>query len=108
MRYLFWLISLVTFTYVLIRSFTVTITSDEVWTLNGFAETPLWKIVTSKSPAANNHILNTILTKVCARFSTSEFSLRLPNIHALILNQNSCYKITGLLSKNRFIQLAFF
>ncbi|MBS1780862.1 MAG: hypothetical protein JST70_16160 [Bacteroidetes bacterium] len=107
-NYSFWLIGIVAFCYICVRTFTVAITYDECWTLFGYARTPVWDIVSYSSPAANNHILNSLLTKLCIQFSESEFAIRLPNLLASILYFYAAYKISLLYFKNQWQQLGLF
>jgi len=106
--YLYIITGLVAFAYVGIRTFTVAITCDEGWTLFQYVRAPVWDILTNSFPAANNHILNTLLTKICAQFSESEFSLRLPNLLAFLLYIYTSYKISGIYFKNTVVRLSFF
>ena len=62
------------------RAATSAFTHDEALTYAGFTYEPAW------ARDANNHLLNTWLMRLCAAaFGTSELSLRLPNVLALLL-----------------------
>ena len=62
------------------RAATYPFTHDEALSYASFSYEPHW----AKDP--NNHVLNTVLMRVCANVSgTSELSLRLPNVLALLL-----------------------
>lgn len=107
-KYLYWLVSIIAFSYIAIRTFTVAITYDECWTLFGYARTPVWDIISYGSPAANNHILNSLLTKLCSQFSESEFAIRLPNLLASIVYFYSAYKISSFYFYNTWQRLGLF
>lgn len=96
------------FGYVFIRVFTIPITVDECWTLYSFVRTSVWDIVTIKDPSTNNHIFNTLLTKITSIFSEKEFFLRLPNLLALLLYLSGSYKICRRLFTNRVLGVLCF
>lgn len=96
------------FTYVTIRVFTIPVTIDEAWTLFSFVRHPVWDIITAKNPSTNNHVLNTLLTKLTTVFSEKEFFLRLPNLLSLPLYIYGSYLLSQLLIKNRLLAFAMF
>lgn len=96
------------FSYVSTRVFTVPVTIDEAWTLYSFVRHPVWDIITAKNPSTNNHVLNTLLTKLTTVFSEKEFFLRLPNLLSLILYIYGSYMLTQMLVKNRLLAFAMF
>lgn len=69
--------------YIVVRGFTVGITYDEAWTIDGFVSQGWWDVIAYNSADANNHLLNTVLIKIVhwARGKTL-FLERLPNILA--------------------------
>ncbi|MGN6566833.1 MAG: hypothetical protein ACTHJ0_02710 [Flavipsychrobacter sp.] len=87
-------ISIAAFTYVLIRSLTVSITFDEVWTIKDFVPLPVMYIINYTPPDANNHIINTLLIKLLFAFANHNvFIARLPNVLAFILYQYFGYRL---------------
>src|SRR5690606_16688726 len=96
------------FSYVTTRVFTVPVTIDEAWTLYSFVRHPVWDIITAKNPSTNNHVLNTLLTKLSTVFSEKEFFLRLPNLLSLILYIYGSYMLTQMQVKNRLLAFAMF
>lgn len=94
------------FLYVAIRVFTVDITYDEAWTYFEYVQYPVYQIVSGYSPRANNHILNTLLTKLCCIVSTHQFALRLPNLLAFMLYLYSINKIADLLFNKSLLKIA--
>jgi hypothetical protein len=99
-------ISIVAFLYVAIRVFTVALTHDEGWTYFEYVQYSVYKIVSGFSPRANNHILNTLLTKFCCLFSEHQFALRLPNLLAFALYLYAANKIAGILFKKPLLRTA--
>ncbi|MBW7913778.1 MAG: hypothetical protein H3C54_08815 [Taibaiella sp.] len=102
------LTGLLIFVYVTIRVFTIPVTIDEAWTLFSFVRHPVWDIVTIKNPSTNNHILNTLLTKLTTIFSEKEFFLRLPNLLSLAGYIWGSYLLAKQLMKNRVLAFAMF
>ncbi len=105
---LYALTGLLIFVYVTIRVFTIPVTIDEAWTLYSFVRHPVWDIVTIKNPSTNNHILNTLLTKLTTVFSEKEFFLRLPNLLSLAGYIYGSYLLAKHLFSNRWLALAMF
>lgn len=96
------------FAYVTVRVFTIPLTIDEAWTLYSFVRHPVWDIITIKNPSTNNHILNTLLTKLTTVFSEKEFFLRLPNLLSLPLYIYGSYLLSRLLIQNRLLAFGMF
>ena len=93
MRLVYLIISLVALLYVVLRAWFVPFTCDESWTFTNYFNASIVDVVTATPPLANNHILNTLLTKVTGAFSTGEFALRLPNVLAFLLYAFASFKI---------------
>ncbi|MEM7035904.1 MAG: glycosyltransferase family 39 protein [Bacteroidota bacterium] len=69
--------------YTLYRAAALSITYDEAWSWNTYVRGGWDAILTSTPPAANNHLLNSILMKLSSGlFGDGEFALRLPNVLA--------------------------
>lgn len=94
--------------YVTVRVFTIPVTTDEAWTLYSFVRSPLWDIITIKDPSTNNHIFNTLLTKMTTMFSEKEFFLRLPNLLSLLLYVYGSYMLSKTLITNKILAFAMF
>lgn len=105
---LYCLIGVSIFTYVTVRVFTIPVTIDEAWTLYSFVRHPVWDIVTIKNPSTNNHILNTLLTKLTTVFSEQEFFLRLPNLLSLAGYIFGSYLLAKQLMNNRILAFTLF
>ncbi len=79
----------------LLRAVEVPITHDEAYSYQNYINKPFEEIINSQLPTANNHILNSILSKVSINIlGDTIFSLRLPNLLALIIY---CISSIGLL-----------
>lgn len=107
-RYLFASIALFFFTYVVLCAIYVPLTVDEAWTYGEFIRGDFWNVVTYTHPTANNHILNSLLAKPFALVSSSELSLRMPNVLAYALYLYASFKISTLLFENKFFQICLF
>lgn len=105
---LYCLIGVSIFTYVTIRVFTIPVTIDEAWTLFSFVRHPVWDIITIKNPSTNNHILNTLLTKLTTIFSEKELFLRLPNLLSLPGYIFGSYILSKELLTKRILAFALF
>lgn len=80
--------------YVHIRAYLLAFTYDECWTYGWYAQQPLLDLVLNKDPAANNHILHSILMKWClALFGQVEYFLRLPVLITHFIYLVFTYKI---------------
>ncbi|MBK6983252.1 MAG: hypothetical protein IPH32_00160 [Bacteroidetes bacterium] len=72
--------------YIIYKASHTSFTHDESYTYTHYVHQGFMDIISYKTPYTNNHILNTVLMKYCEfLFSSSELSLRLPNILAFIL-----------------------
>ncbi|MCD6064650.1 MAG: hypothetical protein K0R82_2561 [Flavipsychrobacter sp.] len=107
MRIATWIFCIAAVAYVVARAIIIPLTVDEAWTYLGFVPLSVWDIVTAANPAANNHILNTLLVKLNLVCSHHELSLRLPNILAFVLFLYSYYKISGFYFSQRSLRLLF-
>lgn len=94
--------------YVTIRVFTISLTTDEAWTLYSFVRSPVWDIITIKEPSTNNHIFNTLLTKLTSIFSEKQFFLRLPNLLSLLLYIYGAYILAKELITNKWLAFALY
>lgn len=109
MRYIFISLSVIALAYVLACAIHIPLTVDEAWTYIEFVSaSTISNVVNMDHPVANNHIFNSLLTKLFAGLSNSELSLRMPNILALMLYSFSAYSISQRLSANRWLQLCLF
>ena len=89
------------FGYILARAIILPITHDESGTCLVFSTQPVSDIVSYAQPIPNNHILNTLLVKLCSQlFGWHPLSVRLPNVLAFILYFCSGLAILRLLDKN--------
>ncbi|RYD55999.1 MAG: hypothetical protein EOP56_13770 [Sphingobacteriales bacterium] len=101
-------ISVLVLAYIVLRAICVPFTHDEAYTYLSYIQVPVVDIILYENPTANNHILNTLLAKLCSIFSVSEFSLRLPAVLAGCLYLYTCYKVCRLLVADHMLQLCFF
>lgn len=102
------LIAIAIFTYVFIRVFTIPVTTDESWTYISFVNLSVWDIITAALPYANNHILNTLLTKLTTTAGHHEFWLRLPNLVACAVYIYAANRLSGSVFTNKVLRLSFF
>lgn len=96
------------FCYVLYRAIILSITYDEVW-LHYLASQSAKDIMFNPSNfnSANNHILNSLLVKVCMNIDDKTIWLiRIPNVLSFILYYVSTVLIFKQLSNNKLIQLS--
>jgi hypothetical protein len=109
MKAVFITISILFLAYVVASALIIPFTADEVSTFIEFVrETSLWNTITMAHQAVNNHLLNSLLTRLCAQFSVHEFSLRLPNILSFLLYLYGSYKIAITFFQNKYLQVCFF
>ena len=107
------LLSLLLLFYTVYRATTLSFTHDESLTYNHHISKSIKEIVSYEPPVlANNHILNTLLMKLCGNiFGGSELALRMPNLIAhlvyLIISilwlqmfHNSIVKLCGFVLLN--------
>lgn len=70
----------VIFSLIIIKVFTIPITHDEAWTVK-YIKYSVWDIMMYPDAWPNNHILNTLLTKLsCSIFGVHDWSVRIPNM----------------------------
>ena len=82
------------FAYILFKIFNVPITHDEVATTVFYSKTSIWDIIMYENPLPNNHILNTLLTKLCLFvFGAEDWIIRIPNLLSFILYAIGAYRI---------------
>jgi len=79
-------IGLFLLTFTAVKASMISFTHDESYTYLNYVHSSFIDIISYKRAFTNNHILNSILMKYSEElFGSSEFTLRLPNILALIL-----------------------
>lgn len=94
--------------YVLIRVFTVGITYDEAWTIDGFVPQKPWRIFTYNPCSANNHLLNTLLIKVLFLSHIRNYMIaRIPSFAAYLFYLFFAYKI-GRSFRNQLMGIVLF
>ncbi|MFT6243675.1 MAG: hypothetical protein ACJA0U_002283 [Salibacteraceae bacterium] len=82
------------FAYILFKVFNVPITHDEVATTLFYSKTSIWDIIMYENPLPNNHILNTLLTKLCLFvFGAEDWVVRIPNLLSFLLYAFGAYRI---------------
>lgn len=85
--------------YVHYRALTLDFTYDECWTFLGYATQAFHEIVSNQFPAANNHILHSLLMKCShALFGNAEYVLRLPVLIAFMLYIPLCFRLSKILT----------
>jgi len=85
----------VVFILLVYKVFHVPMTHDEVATILTANEKSIWQIITYESSSPNNHILNTLLTKMMIAISNLDpLFVRLPNLLAFILYAFSSFRIS--------------
>lgn len=93
--------------YVLLKAWYVPITYDEAYTIEHYATMSFGDIMFAPEAfnLANNHVLNTLLTRCMLFFTAHPFGLRLPNVLAYSLFLYSAFKISRNWFDNRLLQL---
>jgi hypothetical protein len=87
-------IFVIVFAYILFKIFSVPITHDEVATTVFYSKTSVWDIIMYENPLPNNHILNTLLAKLCLFvFGADDWVVRIPNLLSFILYAIGAYRI---------------
>ena len=107
-------LSLIVFTclliYIIQKAINYPITHDEAGTIFqyvDFKEYTLWNIMFWYHPLGNNHILNTLLTKLSIEiFGMKIWSLRLPNILSFCIFFYYVYQIVKSQFTNNYLRLA--
>ncbi len=101
--------SLVLLSYTCYRAAVVTLTFDEIWSLNAYAKASWANILAFKPLSANNHIGNSLLMKLCLQaFGDSALSLRLPNLLAHGIFLAYAIAMARRLRQGVWVLLAFF
>jgi len=94
------LVSIPVLFYVHYRAAALAFTYDECWTFLGYASADVWSIVTNHYPAANNHVLHSLMMKLSAGlFGTSEYALRIPALAGMLLFMTYLFKVTWSMLK---------
>ncbi len=95
------MVSIPVLIYAHYRAATLAFTYDECWTFLGYASADVWSIVTNQSPAANNHVLHSMLMKLfVGLFGSSEYVLRIPALGGMLLFMVYLFKLSwGMLKK---------
>jgi len=65
------LLVLPVFSYINLRAWFLAFTYDESWTFLGYATEDFWKVVTNEFPAANNHVLHSLIMGWVYEFSVN-------------------------------------
>lgn len=82
------------FLIVMYKVFNVPITHDEVPTTIFYSRFSYWEIMMFPDNIPNNHILNTLLTKLCIQlFGKEQWAVRLPNLLSFILFGIGAFRI---------------
>lgn len=77
----FLMIYAILFALIIYKAFTLPITHDESWTIVRYVPYSPWEIMMYPDEWPNNHILNTLLTKLTTSiFGVHDWSARLPNL----------------------------
>ncbi len=91
------------------RAAFVSMTFDEIWSLNHYASAPWADIFAFKPVSANNHLGNTVLMKLALKaFSNAPFALRLPNLLAHVMYLAFSIALARRLRQGVWVLLAFF
>lgn len=97
--------------FVALRALVTDFTHDEAFTFINYVKPSFKAIISGSYPSANNHILNSLLTKISwAIWGNSEFALRLPNVLAfgiLIFTLRSWMRAQNFSKSTSFIAFAF-
>lgn len=80
----FWIaLSLPAIVYVVYRAMVLDFNYDECWTFLGYAQASIYDVLVNTYPAANNHVLHSLLMKLSAKlFGDAPFALRIPVVLA--------------------------
>lgn len=100
----FWLMYAIVFIGIAYKAITVPITHDEGWTVIQYLDESFWDIMMYPDNWPNNHILNTLFTKVSARiFGVFEWSVRLPNLFFFWVYAFGVYRFLRIVLKDRML-----
>lgn len=103
------LVAILLVVFVLLRIVHVPITTDEVWTLNVFVHESVWHVMTASIPYANNHILNSLLTKAFVTlFGDGVLPLRMANLIGLLAYLYGAYRLSTTFFSSRLLSLLMF
>lgn len=103
------LVALLLVVFVILRIVYVPITTDEVWTLNVFVHESVWHVMTASIPSANNHILNSLLTKASVTlFGDGILPLRIANLIGLLAYLYGAYRLSTTFFNNKLLSLLMF
>ncbi|MDD4109159.1 MAG: hypothetical protein PHH93_10625 [Prolixibacteraceae bacterium] len=84
----------VLFILVLYKVLNVPVTHDEVPTALFYSRFSFWEIMMYPDNIPNNHILNSLLTKICITlFGTEQWSIRLPNLLGFVIYGLAVFRI---------------
>lgn len=82
----FWVIMAVYFGLLLMKAFRMPVTNDETPTAVAYYHYGIWELMMYPEDSPNNHILNTILTKLCIEwFGNEQIVIRLPSLLAFLV-----------------------
>ena len=97
----FFILVIAVFIYIFFKASFVPMTHDEVTTVFSYSKYSYWEIMMYPDSVPNNHILNTLLTKLMITlFGTDEIILRLPNVLSFALYSFGIYRIlTAILTQ---------
>ena len=99
-RFLAGMIALPVVLYSIYRAYALSFTYDECWTYLGYATSDVWSVLTNANPAANNHVLHSLMMKCFAfLFGDSEFGLRLPALLGSLIYMRYAFGISKRLAK---------
>lgn len=101
-------LSILLIAYVVTLAVVVPFSVDEAWTWDEFVKGEFWNVVTYAHPVPNNHILNSLLAKPFNAISSSELSLRMPNILAFLLYLYAAYSISVNLFTHKLLSVCLF
>lgn len=103
-QYTFILIYALAFSLSLFKVFHVPITHDEVATTVHYANFSVWQIMMYPDTLPNNHILNTIFTKIFLLFfGNDQWVVRLPNLLSFFLYTFGVFRILKTVVKDESI-----
>lgn len=96
------LLGMVAWALILYKAVTMPITHDELATVIHYSRFSVWEIMMYPDPWPNNHILNTLLTKLSIYlFGPAPWAMRLANVLAFPLYAYAAWRIGRLLFTDR-------
>jgi len=103
-RIIFFLITSIVFATILYKVFTLPITHDEVSTAVHYYNFSVWEIMMFPDNWPNNHILNTLLSKLFINiFGNETWSVRFASMLSFIVYAYAIYRLINLLFKKESI-----